>query len=364
MKRFIYGIFLVMLMVSCSVNDTSNTSTGDNIITQAQLLSMEKHDGYTLATIANPWGDGVLQRYVLVPADATLPDSLPEGTIVRTPLSNALVYSAVHTSLFAELGAPQAVKGIVDAQYFTDSLVLKNLEAGTVADCGSSMAPTIEKVIEMHPDGIMLSPYQDSNFEQLERLNIPLIMCADYMEQTPLGRAEWMKFYGALVGKDAEAEALYNRVVEDYNKIKEECSNSTSHPKVLTETVISGVWNVPGGKSYMAQIIKDAGGTYPWADDDHSGSLSLDFNQVLAVAKDADVWLVKSFNIHSYDDLKGAYELNDRFDAFKNRKVYTCDTNATHLYERFPFHPDQLLKDYSNIFNGRVTDLTFFAPCK
>ena len=364
MKQFIFTIILALTVVSCTTTSQQDVSNGNNVITEAKLLTMEQHDGYTVATVANPWGEGVMQRYVLVPVDAQLPDSLPEGTIVRTPLSNALVYSAVHSSLFAELGSHEAVKGIVDAQYYTDSLVLKGLEAGTIADCGSSMAPTIEKVIELRPDGILLSPYQDSNFEQLERLNIPLIMCADYMEQTPLGRAEWVKFYGALVGKETEAEQLYNQVVADYNKVKTECAQGTHHPKVLTETIISGVWNVPGGKSYMAQIIKDAGGIYPWADDDHSGSLSLDFNQVLAVAKDADVWLVKSFGIHSYEDLKGQYDLNDKFDAFSNRKVYVCDTNTTHLYERFPFHPDMLLKDYRDIFQGNVTEFTFFAPCK
>lgn len=364
MKHLLFTIMLALAMVSCTTTDQHEASNGNNIITEAKLLTMEQYDGYTVATIANPWGEGVLHRYVLVPDSAQLPDTLPEGTVVRTPLSNALVYSAVHSSLFAELGSPEVVKGIVDAQYYTDSLVLKGLEAGTVADCGSSMAPTIEKVIEMHPDGILLSPYQESNYEQLDRLNIPLIKCADYMEQTPLGRAEWVKFYGALIGKQVEAEQLYNQVVNDYNSIKAECAKGTLHPKVLTETVISGVWNVPGGKSYMAQIIKDAGGLYPWADDDHSGSLSLDFNQVLAVAKDADVWLIKSFGILSYDDLKGQYDLNDKFDAFNSRKVYVCDTNTTHLYERFPFHPDLLLRDYCDIFQGSVAGLTFFAPCK
>ena len=364
MNRLLFALMLALAMVSCTTTALQDAGDDNNIITEAKLLTMEQHDGYMVATVANPWGDGVMQRYVLVPAAAQLPDSLPEGTIVRTPLSNALVYSAVHSSLLTELGAAEAVKGIVDAQYYTDSLVLKKLEAGAIADCGSSMAPTIEKGIEMHPDGILLSPYQDSNFEQLERLNSPLIMCADYMEQTPLGRAEWVKFYGALVGKDAEAEKLFNQVVEDYNRVKAESAQSPRHPKVLTETVISGVWNVPGGKSYMAQIIKDAGGIYPWTDDDHSGSLSLDFNQVLAVAKDADVWIIKSFGIHSYDDLKGQYALNDKFDAFSKRKVYVCDTNTTHLYERFPFHPDLLLKDYRDIFQGNVTEFTFFAPCK
>lgn len=364
MKQALYFIFLVCVLAACNTV-TGDKDVGENVLTHAQLLTMSKHDGITIATISNPWGEGTLHRYVLVPADRDLPDSLPEGTVVRTPLKNALVYSAVHTGVLAELGAADVVKGVTDVQYFTDSLVLAHVQEGTVADCGSSMSPTIEKVIEMHPDGILLSPYQDANYGQVTSLNIPLIECADYMEQTPLGRAEWIKFYGALVGKESEAEEIFDSVVKTYEQLRDErAASNKPHPKVLTETVISGVWNVPGGKSYMAQIIKDAGGNYPWADDEHSGSLSLDFTQVLAIAKDADVWLVKSFNINSYADLKGAYELNDRFDAFKNRKVYCCDTNATRLFERFPFHPELLLTEYCNIFDGNNDSLIFYAPCK
>ncbi len=364
MKKILFTILLVAILVGCTTGDKEGKQEG-NVMTQAQLLTMVKHDGYTVATIKNPWGEGTLHQYVLVPQDAPLPDSLPDGTLVRTPIQNVLVYSAVHSGLLAELGCPQVVKGIVDAQYYTDSLVLAGLEAGTIRDCGSSMAPAFEKVIELNPDGIMLSPYQNSNYGPIEKLKTAIIECADYMEQTPLGRAEWIKFYGALVGRERQAESIYNAVETAYNTLKQQrAQQGKNHPKVLTETVISGVWNVPGGQSYMARLIQDAGGVYPWADDEHNGSLSLDFNQVLAVAQDADVWLVKSFNIHSYDDIKGAYSLNDRFAAFKNRKIYTCDTNATHLFERFPFHPELLLQDFSNIFDGNTSGLIFYAPCK
>lgn len=364
MKYIFNLLILSCVLVACNTT-TDDGSNGENSLKYAQLLTMEEHDGYTLATIANPWGKGILHRYVLVPEGQQVPDSLPEATIVFTPIKSALIYSSVHTGLLAELGAPQVIKGVTDVQYFTDSLVLKGVARGEITDCGSSMSPTIEKVIELHPDAVLLSPYQDVNYGQLTTLGTPLIECADYMEQTPLGRAEWIKFYGALVGKEREADSIFSSVVREYEKLKTERQAAhISHPKVLTETVISGIWNVPGGKSYMAQMIMDAGGKYPWDSDDHSGSLSLDFNQVLAVAQDADVWLVKSFNISSYSDLKGAYELNDRFDAFKNRKVYTCDTNATRLFERFPFHPELLLQEFCNIFDGKNDNLIFYTPCK
>ena len=363
MKKALFFIVIVVMMAACARVDHSHNS-GVSLLSQAQLLTMTQHDGYIVATIDNPWGSGTLGTYILVPDTIAMPDSLPQGSVVRTPLRNALVYSAVHTSILAELGADACIKGITDAQYMADSAIVARLQAGEVADCGSSTNPTLEKVIEMSPDGILLSPYQENNYGCVTSLKTPLIMCADYMETSPLGRAEWIKFYGALVGKPQEADSIYNTVANTYNRLKtERAAQTATHPKVLTESMISGTWLVPGGKSYMARIIMDAGGRYPWTDDNHSGSLTLDFNQVLAAAKDADVWLVKSFNIKTYADLKSAYELHDRFDAFKHRKVYVCDTSGSHLFERFPFHPDVLLQEYCNIFDGRDTDLIFFTPC-
>lgn len=357
---------LVAMLVSCRGNVAERQAVAtDSVITQAQLLSLERHEGYTLATIRDPWKQGgVLHRYVLVPADKPLPAEMPEGTLVRTPLRSALVYSSVHTSLMRELGMFGSVKGVCDAQFFTDPEVTQAIKAGTIADCGSSMAPTIERVIAMQPDGILLSPYQDATYGQITTLDIPIIECADYMETTPLGRAEWVKFYGELLGQRERADSLYAAVEQAYNTLKSNVAAEGKNRslKVLTENVIQGVWNVPGGNSYMARILIDAGFNYPWADNAGTGSLNLDFNQVLAEAQDADIWLIKSFNIHTYADLKGTYGLNDQFRAFQERKVYVCDTNLTRFYERFPFHPDLLLREYNNLCTGRLDQLQFFKP--
>ena len=344
----------VLLLTACfrSGHSTGNTlDVKDSVIFYAKLLSMQRAPQYTLVTIADPWKGGVLHRYVLVPRDSMLPDNLPEGTVVRTPLTRALVYSSVHTSLMRELGAISAVKGVVDSQYFIDKDITDGVAAGTIADCGNSMNPTVEKVIEMQPDAILLSPYQDASYGQIASLDIPIIECADYLEYDPLGRAEWMKFYGELVGKRAEADSLYDTVVNDYWEIKKQAAEYEIRPTVVTEMVINGIWNVPGGKSYMARIIQDAGGTYLWADDENTGSLALDFNQVLAVAQDADYWFIKWTNINSLKDLQGAYDLNKEMAAFKNKRVYVCDTDKTRFFDRIPFHPELLLCEYANILH-------------
>jgi iron complex transport system substrate-binding protein len=309
---------------------------------------------YTVVTVADPWKGGILHRYVLVPRDTDLPDNLPEGTVVRTPVERALVYSSVHTSLLDELGAISAVRGVVDSQYFIDSTIVQGVARGAIADCGNSMNPTVEKVIDMQPDAILLSPYQDASYGQIAKLGIPLIECADYLEYDPLGRAEWVKFYGELVGRRAEADSLYDAIVNAYNEMKQTAAGAESHPTVVTEMVISGVWHVPGGQSYMARILHDAGAQYLWADDKNTGSLALDFNQVLAVAQDADYWFIKWTNINSLKDLQGMYELNKEMAAFKNGRVYVCDTDKTRFFDRIPFHPEVLLREFAAILHPEL----------
>jgi len=359
-KRYLLTLFsfaALMLLASCFRNGRNADNaldSRDSVITAAKLLSMQRTPDYTVVTVGDPWKGGVLHRYVLVSRDKDLPANLPEGTVVRTPISNALVYSSVHTSLLSELGCLDVVKGVVDKQYFIDSTLVAGINAGTIADCGNSMNPTVERVIDMQPDAILLSPYQDASYGQIAKMDIPIIECADYLEYDPLGRAEWMKFYGELVGKRNEADSLYQAVVNAYNDVKQKASGAETHPTVVTEMVISGIWNVPGGQSYMARILTDAGARYLWADDTNTGSLALDFNQVLAVAQNADYWFIKWTNINSLKDLQGAYDLNKEMAAFKNKRVYVCDTDKTRFFDRIPFHPEVLLREFAAIMHPEL----------
>lgn len=366
-RNFFLILALTVLLASCRglTPDDKYNMAEDSVMTEAKLISIIHADGYTQVDIKDPWKPGrTLHTYILLPHNGVINGKLPEGTVIKTPVKNVLVYSSVHSSILRELGAGDVVKGVCDSQYFNDSTISAGLNDGSIIDCGNSMQPTVEKVIQMRPDAILLSPYQDATYGQITKLNVPIVECADYMEYTPLGRAEWIKFYGELVGKASLADSIYKKVVADYNAVKETVKGENLKlPVVLTENVISGIWNVPGGQSYMAQFIKDAGGDYPWADDKHTGSLTLDFNQVLEKAQKADFWLLKSPDINTLDDLKGSYSLNDKFEAFKKGNVYVCDTNTSHFFDRFPFHPEVLLQEYFKIFHPEVEtdyELQFF----
>lgn len=354
-------------MCACSNNKQHTTNTSSDNISDATLLSINKCDGYTQVKISDPWNEGkTLHEYILVPKNEDLPQGLPNGTIIRTPVERALVYSSVHAQVIKELGEISAVSGVCDAEYFKIPEISAGLKKGTICNAGSSMSPTIEKIVALNPEIIILSPFQNGGYGTVGTLGIPILECADYMEESPLGRAEWVKLFGLLFGEEQKSNEIFCDTQKKYLAIKDSVKNAKSRPKVLTEMVNSGVWFVPGGNSYMARLITDAGGTYPWADNQDSGSLQLDFAQVLNKANDADFWLIKSSTIHTYEDLEKSYTLNTKFKAFEDKNVWVCDTQKAPLYEEMPFHPELLLDELAAIFHpeimGESRKLRYYAP--
>ena len=288
--KHILIICCVAILCGCGKNRQQPAADNSNgSFSEARLISTSATDNYTVVTIHDPWNKGkTLHTYVLVPKSAPMPESLPKGTVIRTPVENALVYSSVHAQAIKELGKVSAVRGICDAEYYKIPEIVAGVKNGKISNAGSSMAPSLEKIIALKPEVIVLSPFHNGGYGAVANLGIPIMECADYMEETPLGRAEWIKLLGLLFGEKAKADSIFRHTQNEYQAIKDSVKNAVTHPKVITETLTSGVWFVPGGKSYMAKILTDAGATYPWADNNDTGSLQLDIAQVLDKASDAD----------------------------------------------------------------------------
>ncbi len=360
---------LIVVMTSCGGVKRSSAETGQQLITEAQWLSIVRSDsGYTVVEVLNPWQEGVtLQRYILVNRDSVLDAPLPEGVVVRTPLRSVLAYSSVFTNVIGEVDGLASIKGVCDALYFKDKGVQQGLADGSIIDAGSSTAPNMERIIELNPEAIIVSPFQNAGYGVIGSLGVPIIECADYMEQSPLGRAEWIKLFGVLYEDYDRSDSIYTATVEGYNGLKALVDTVGFKPMVLVERQFSGVWNVPSGDSYQTRMLLDAGAEYPWSDVQGVGSLSLDFTQVYDKAENADIWLVRSFDGDmTYEALEGIYALNKNFKAFKERRVYGCNTSVSNLYEEFPFHPELLLRDYITIMHpevlNNVGELRYFAP--
>ena len=219
------------------------------------------------------------------------------------------------------------------------------------------MSPDIEKIIDMHPDAILLSPYENSNgYGRIEKLNIPIIECADYMETSPLGRAEWMRFFGLLYGCEHKTDSLFAQVEKEYSDIKSKTSSLSERPSVFSELKIGSTWYVAGGNSTTSRFFADAGARYVFSQLPQSGSVALSAEAVLDKAQDADFWLIKynQDKDKTYTELKKEDVLYAQFEAFKNRQIYGCNTHYIRFYEESPFHPEYLLKDFVKIFHPEL----------
>ncbi|MCR4994406.1 MAG: ABC transporter substrate-binding protein [Bacteroidales bacterium] len=373
LPRFASGIFtllLLLLTTACGGGRRSTPAPADSGVPEwlkyATNLAITHYDGWAKVQLRNPWDTAaVLHTYLLVPSDKKVPENLPKGTLVRTPLRRAGVATAVACGLIAELGCADAIAGVCEKQYIHQPEVQQGLKNGRVADFGNGMNPDIERIMEVGPDALLLTPFEHSGgYGRVERLGIPIIECAEYMETSALGRAEWIHFYALLFGAEFKGDSIFSSVEQNYLTLSQKAKGRSAGdkstrtrkrhlPSVLTETLYGGQWFVPCAESTMGRMLEDAGAVNPFSDKPGSGSVGLAIEEVLTKAQDADLWLVK-YNQTSpvtYTSLARDYSPYTQFRAWKERRIWGCDLDATHFYEETPFHPDRLLHDFVAILH-------------
>ena len=420
-KIYIFGALLALLVLTaCQGGKTTagEAEEGDTLkMKYAKLLTIVKHGEkgtaslnndaedadyqYAEVNVANPWKAGtLLHRYILIPkgkeGDETVARLALQRTsgmgcttdTVRTPVERSAVFIAPHCQLMHEMGCQQAIRGVCDLDYINIPDVKKraalsrNTAAGktsagnSIVDCGSSMAPDIERIIALNPEAILLSPFENSGgYGKLDKLHIPIIEAADYMESSPLGRAEWMKFYGMLFGNEEgksngisgscepKADSLFAKIEKEYLKLKAEAAGYPKGLSILTERKTGNVWYVPGGQSTIGILLKDANARYIFEDDEHSGSLAMSPEQILAKGKQVDVWAFKYFGGAplSQAQLLQEYDGYKALAAFSRGNIYQVDTSTVPYFELTSFHPELLLREFIILAHGeRFGKLRFY----
>lgn len=463
-KIYIFGALLTLLVLTaCQGGKTTagEAEEGDTLkMKYAKLLTIVKYGEkgtasldknaedaeyqYAEVNVANPWKAGtLLHRYILIPkgkeGDETVTRLALQRTsgmgcttdTVRTPVARSAVFIAPHCQLMYELGCQQAIRGVCDLNYINIPDIRKraasagkassekassgNASSGnasaqnSIVDCGSSMAPDIERIIALKPEAILVSPFENSGgYGKLDKLHIPIIEAADYMESSPLGRAEWMKFYGMLFGKDKNisttaaveasmtaagkaseatarkasgaaagkaseatlpascelrADSLFSQIEKEYLKLKAEAGKLPKGLSILTERKTGNVWYVPGGQSTIGILLKDANARYIFSDDQHSGSLPMSPEQILAKGSQVDVWAFKYFGGAplSQVQLLQEYDGYKALAAFNRGNIYQVDTSTVPYFELTSFHPELLLREFIILAHGeRFGKLRFY----
>ena len=390
MKKKKYILWIATMAITLTACQGGKTAAGmeeggDTLqMKYAQLLTIVSHDeqGYTEVKVHNPWKEGTeLHRYILVPkgteGDATMAKLAGQAhgdgkaaaalgvktDTVRTPLESNLVFTAPHCQLLTELGCQNAITGVCDKDYINIPDIKSRAQADAkvahpIMDCGSSMQPDIERIIALHPEALLISPFENSGgYGKLDKLRIPIIETADYMETSPLGRAEWIKLYGLLLGS-SKADSLFSAIEKEYLQLKAEAAKLPLGLSILTERKTGNVWYVPGGKSTMGILLRDAHAKYIFADDQHSGSLSMSPEQIIAKGNQVDVWAFKYFggNALTKQDLLAEYQGYQALKAFQTGTVYETDTSCEPYFELTSFHPEILLREFTILSHPEAGD--------
>lgn len=376
MKYFRILLFS-LLIFSCKPEKSNPEKAIDAPISSAKKIryangfSIEKlGSGITLLKITSPWPNAKTAfTYALVPKEKAAFITLPKeayDAIITVPIQNIVVTSTTHIPVLEALNVEDKLIGFPDTQYISSPKTRALIEKGQVKELGNNEAINTEMLIALQPElvvGFSIDS-QNKTYETIQRSHIPVVYNGDWTEETPLGKAEWIKFFAPFFGLEENGDLIFSAIETAYISAKELAENATNSPTVLSGAMYKDVWYLPGGNSWAAQFLKDAHATYIYADTKENGSLSLSWESVLEKGKTADFWVSPS-QFTTYAKMAESSPHYTQFDAYQKQKIFTFastvgETGGLLYYELGPNRPDLVLKDLIHILHPEL--LTNYQP--
>lgn len=352
------------------------TSLESSAIVYAKGFSIEKKvPGLTILKILSPWPNADISfTYALISKAQQASITLNKNeydAIISVPVENLVVTSTTHIPALESLGVLDKLIGFPDTQYISSKKARKLVDSGHIMELGVNENLNTEAVLALQPELVVGFAVNSVNsaYETLERSQIPLVYNGDWVEETPLGKAEWIKFFAPFFEKETEATTIFKEIEESYLNAKALAATSTNRPSLLSGALYKDVWYLPGGQSWAANFFEDANANYLWKNNTSSGSLSLSWESVLDVAQNADFWIGPA-QFSAYAEMEASSKHYLQFDAFQKKKIYTFantigETGGALYYELAPQRPDLVLQDLIHILHpGLLPDHEpfFFKP--
>jgi iron complex transport system substrate-binding protein len=332
-------------------------------VTHSDSFAVEYHNNYKIVTVSNPWqGAQESFQYVLVQCGTPTPDGV-EGAVIEVPVRSLVALSTTYLPHLVSLGLTDRLVGLDSLLWATTPEVVARIEAGELVEVGGGSAVNLELLLEMEPGLVMAYgigiPEYDAHPLLIEA-GIPVALNGDFVEQDPLGRTEWMKFIAFFFNKEGEADRLFNEVVDSYNATAALAAGVTARPTVFLSSIYDGTWWMPGGDSYTARLLVDAGADYLWADSAEVGSSPVDFETVFEKAGNADFWLNPDNSFwNSQADVLQSDERYAEFAAVANGHLYNNNAlvnanGGNAFYESGAAHPEVVLMDLVKILHPEL----------
>lgn len=370
-KLLVSGCLLLSVLIigSCSSGagkkgKTSDTADSEQAaFTQEQIKPMYAQgfkltyaDSYILVDIQDPQNEESTTFHYAFIQRGTSPSGIPEDyTPIELPIRSVICMTSLQLSNFIKLGALDKVVGITSTRHLFNKEMNERLKEGKTAKIGIEGNFDAEVIMSANPDLILVSPFKRGGYETMKEVGIPLIPHLGYKETTPLGQAEWIKFISLLIGEEKKGNECFAAIEKRYTELKELTAGDKvkRRPTVFSGELRGGNWYAVGGKSFLAQLFKDAGADYFMKDDERSGGVTLDFETVYNQADNAEYWrIVNSYpGTFTYEALKEQDPRYVDFRAFKEKGVIYCNIKEKPFYESMPTEPDVILADLIHIFH-------------
>jgi len=367
----ILSIFILSLFLFSSCNETKKQEIKESkstTIKYATGFDIVKSKNKTKLIVKMPY-PGAKDYF-----EYTLSGTKSSSTnTIKTPVKSVVVTSTTHIPMLELLNIEDKLVGFPNSDYVSSKKTRELINNGKIKELGNEESMNTEVLLDLYPDLVIGFSLNSNNkmFSTIEKLGIPVVLNGDWLEETPLGRAEWIKFFGVLFDKEKEADSIFKVIEGNYIKAKQIAKKANYKPTMLSGGLFKDIWNLPAGESYEATFLKDANTNYLWKDSKGKGSLAFNIENVFEKGKDAEIWISPSY-FRSMEQLKKANDIYPKFTAFVNSNIYTFvnkrgEKGGISYYELSPARPDLVLKDLIKIAHPELLQdykFTFYEKLK
>ncbi len=337
-----------------------------NEVTVARLFSITRNDSVSVVRIKNPWQGavGIDFKYLLLKRGTRIPEGVDSEEVIFVPVRKIVCLSTTHLAMISALGMENSIKGIPDKNYIYSADILRRIDNDSIKDIGYESTLNNEMILNINPDLVMMYGVGNESVGyvgKLRELGVKVIFNADYLETSPLGRAEWIKLFGALYDRQKMADSIFNAESIDYNDLKTFISkNVHNKPKVLLGLPFRDTWYISPGNSFMSRIISDAGGEYLWRNTESAFSMPFGIENVYVRALSADYWL-NTGTASSLEEIAVVDPRLKKLPCFSNMKIYNNNRRISKgggndYWETGSLYPHVILKDISSILHPGLFD--------
>lgn len=363
------AILTLFFLFSCKSDQKSEQeiveSDIENNIKYAKGFDIQKFENITKIIIKAPYQNST-ETFEYFLSNEDLKNNLK---VIKTPINSIVVTSTTHIPMLELLQVENKLVGYPNTKYISSKKTRNLIENGKILDLGNEENINTELLLDLHPNLVMGFSINSNNkmFAIIEKMGIPILLNGDWLEETPLGRAEWIKLFGVLFNKENQADSIFNEIEKNYIDAKNIALKAEMAPTIISGGLFRDIWNLPAGDSFEATFLKDANTNYLWKETTGKGSLSLNIENVFEKGKDAEIWISPSY-YNSVNELEKANEIYSNFKAFKTGNIYSSSikkglTGGLIYFELAPARPDLVLKDLIKIAHPELMEnyeFTFF----